>query len=115
MPLEERFITFSLEEISKAVRMRAVQEAIDIPAEGHLVSIEIDPERTGMEHAIALHFQQDEHGSMRRLNFDQKFFAFALVFYCQGCGIPLPARGTKTLNIQHDRIIMKIEMESAAQ
>ena len=115
MPLEERFITFSLEEISKAVRMRAVQEAIDIPAEGQLMGIEIGSEGAGAESPITLHYQQDEYGSMRRLNFDRKFFAFALVFYCQGCGIPLPARGTKTLNIQPDRIVMKIEMESAAQ
>lgn len=112
MPLEERFITFSLDEISQAVRMRAVQESIDIPANGRLTAMEIDDEQAGMETIILLHFQQDDGGAARKLKFDRKFFALALVFYCQGCGIPLPARGTKTLNILPDRIVMKIELQN---
>ncbi|MCC6597729.1 MAG: hypothetical protein IT559_02950 [Alphaproteobacteria bacterium] len=114
MPLEERFITFSLEEVLQAVQMRAIQESLDIPTKGTLIKIEIDEKNTGMETLIFLHLQRSE-GTVEKLKFDRKFFALALIFYCQGCGIPLPQRGTKTLNILPDQIVMKIELKNKPQ
>ena len=109
MPIEERFITFDLPEIYKAVIIKCTEQDLPKPPEGDLVEIKIDEDSAELQDKITLHIKtpaNDEH-----VEFDRTFFALALVFYCQGSGIPLPNRGTKTLKILQDKIIMKIELE----
>ena len=111
MPVEERFITFDLAEIYKAVIIKCTQDELEKPPEGTLKSIEIDEQDANKADIIYLNV--DANGTDERLKYDRTFFALALVFYCQGSGIPLPSRGTKTLKILNDKIIMKIELEKA--
>lgn len=112
MPVEERFITFDLSEIYKAISIKCTQEDLEKPPEGTLVSIEINEEDAEQQDIIYL--QVKTNSDEEKLKYDRTFFALALVFYCQGSGIPLPNRGTKTLKILQDKIIMKIDLEKAA-
>ena len=109
MPTEERFITFSLEEVHKALSISFIQKDQPPLPTGKLVSLNISNDKDKQEDIyIEIHNDSDEVSS---LSFPRKFFAESLVFYCQGSGIPLPRSGKKILNILKDKIIMKIMME----
>ena len=112
MPLEERFITFNIEEVYQAVRMRCIRENLPQPVEGTPVRIEMAEQAVPEHVLINIHVKKTEDSAPEKVPFERTFFAMALVFFCQGSGIPLPAKGKKTLNIQPDKIIMKIELLS---
>lgn len=112
MPLEERFITFNLDEVYQSVMMRCVRENLPQPPQGTPVKIEMEEQNVPEHVKINIHLQTGKDGEIQKIPFDRTFFAMALVFFCQGCGIPLPAKGKKTLNIQPDKIIMKIEIDN---
>ena len=108
MPIEERFITFNLDEIYKSVSIRCVQENRDTLPNGKLIAIKVkEPSEEG-DGDICLHVKTKDNEV--KLHYERDFFALALVFYCQGCGIPLPKRGKKILKITSDCIIMKIDL-----
>lgn len=109
MPIEERFITFDLEEIYKAVVIRCTQDDLQKPPEGTLTEIEINEDDAEQQDIMFLHVKTAS--GEERIEYDRKFFALALVFYCQGSGIPLPQRAQKTLKILNDKIIMQIKLE----
>jgi hypothetical protein len=108
MPSEERFITFSLDEVQKALSISLIQKDMELLPKGNLISLEISNDEDKKED-IFLKIENSP-SDVSNLNFDRKFFAEALVFYCQGSGIPLPRSGQKLLNILKDKIIMKITM-----
>jgi hypothetical protein len=109
MPIEERFITFDLNEIYKAVVIKCTEQDLPKPPEGKLKGIEIDEQDAGRQDKINMVIEGAN--GKESVEFDRTFFALALVFYCQGSGIPLPNRGQKTLKILEDKIIMKIELD----
>ena len=108
MPIEERFITFSLEEIHNAVRVKCVDEKLDRPARGELVAIEIDEDNEAAQNDIFFKIKRDDNGAEEEFKFERGFFGQALVFYCQGHGIPLPKRGQKILKIAPNQVTMKV-------
>lgn len=112
MPSEERFITFDLEEIYKAISIKCVKQKLDTPPKGELTLIEIDEENPNAQDEIFLNVKKDDGGE-EKLSYERKFFAESLVFLCQGSGIPLPSKGQKMLQILKDRIIMKIVLSNA--
>ena len=115
MPVEERFITFSLEEIHNAVRVKCVDEKLERPASGELIAIEIDEENEAAQNDIFFKIKRDDNGEEEQFKFERAFFGKALVFYCQGHGIPLPRRGQKILKIAPDQVTMKVTTGAAAK
>ncbi len=113
MPHEERYINFNLDEVQQAVSIGCVKEQKDPLPRGNLTAIEINEEDPKDKDFIYFHID-GANGKTHRVQFDRKFFALSLVFYCQGSGIPIPARGQKTLNIKNDHIIMGITLERKA-
>jgi hypothetical protein len=105
MPSEERFITFDLEEIYDAIRIKCLADKMERPIRGELLKIEMSEEQD----LISLNVKREDNGEEEQLSFERKFFAEALVFFCQGYGIPLPRRGQKLLQIASDKITMKVE------
>lgn len=109
MPTEERYITFDLEEVYKALMVVCERDNMIKPPAGELLSIEIDgPDKEVNKDLIFLNIKRAADGREERLKFVKKFFALALVFYCQGCGVPLPRRGQKVLAISDNKIVMKV-------
>lgn len=115
MPVEERFITFSLEEIHNAVRVKCVDEKLDRPARGELVSIEINEENEANQNDIFFKIKREDNGTEEEFKFERAFFGQALVFYCQGHGIPLPRRGQKILKIAPNQVTMKVTTGAEAE
>lgn len=112
MPIEERYITFNLNEIYTAVQILSKQqEGTEQPPAGTLELIEIEGENESVDDVIYLTVA-NENGDKDKLRFDRAFFAMALVLLCQANAIPLPKQGTKVLKILEDKIIMKISLES---
>ncbi|MCD8520447.1 MAG: hypothetical protein LRY54_02090 [Alphaproteobacteria bacterium] len=109
MPLEERYITFDMNEIYQSVQMRCVREDLPMPPKGLPVGLEMDASDTSEHAPIFLKLRTDN--GEEKVRYERTFFALGLVFFCQGSGIPLPARGKKTLKILEDKIIMKIDLE----
>lgn len=105
MPSEERFITFSFEEVFKALVIMSVKEDTPKPPDGKVTSVTI--EESGR---VAIKIDCD-NGEDEEIVFEQRFFALSLVFFCQGCGIPLPKGGTKTLMFSEDKIVMRIVLK----
>ena len=104
MPSEERYIKFSYEEIQKALAIYSVHEDMEAMPEGTLSSIKFSQDKEKDAVFVSL-------GAGNDLEFERKFFASALVFFCQGEGIPLPRKGTKVLSVLEDQVIMKIEFQ----
>ena len=107
MPLEERFITFDLEEIHNAVRVKCVEEKLERPARGELVSIDIS-DNDDESNLVFFNIKREDNGEEEQFKFERAFFGQALVFYCQGHGIPLPRRGQKILKIAPNQVTMKV-------
>lgn len=112
MPLEERFITFSLDEVFQAVKMRCIRENLPLPQEGKPVKITMDEQDVPEHVLINLHIQSGYDHEPVPIPYERTFFALALVFYCQGSGIPLPSKGKKNLKILEDKIVMKIMIDN---
>ena len=110
MPSEERFIHFNLEEIQQAISIGCVKEKREPLPTGQIIKIEIDEENPESQHNIYINIKVED-GSEQRFSYDRKFFALSLVFYCQGSGIPIPAKGQKVLNIKPTEIIVAITMK----
>lgn len=108
MPLEERYITFDMNEIYQSVQMRCVREDLPMPPKGTPVSLEMDANDHSDHAPILLKLKTDK--GEEKIQYERTFFALGLVFFCQGSGIPLPAKGKKTLKILEDKIIMKIDL-----
>jgi hypothetical protein len=108
MPLEERYITFDMNEIYQSVQMRCVREDLPMPPKGTPVGLEMDGEDHSDHAPIFLSLKTDK--GIEKIQYERTFFALGLVFFCQGSGIPLPAKGKKTLKILEDKIIMKIDL-----
>ncbi|MCD8498335.1 MAG: hypothetical protein LRZ85_09910 [Alphaproteobacteria bacterium] len=113
MPLEERYITFDLPEIYQSVQMRCIREELEMPPKGTPLKLEMDGDDTSDHAPIFLHLKTES--GTEKIEYERTFFALGLVFFCQGSGIPLPAKGKKTLKILEDKIIMKIDLLSNAK
>lgn len=112
MPIEERFITFNMDEVYKAVNIICERDDLAKPPAGKLLSIELEGDADNKsEDVIFLTVRKHDSSEEERLKFVRKFFAEALVFFCQGSGIPLPRRGQKILAVMEDKIVMKVVLD----
>ena len=109
MPFEQRFITFDLEEIYKALSIGCIKENLDPLPQEQLTALKIEEDNADSQKIIFLSVKMED-GEEKELEFERTQFAVSLIFYCQGLGIPLPAQGKKALKIMPDHIIMKIEL-----
>jgi hypothetical protein len=107
MPKEDRFISFDLEEVYQALTKRCEESGIELPKAHNPVEAKMSDDKN----AIVIFFEKGESAKKHEQKFDLKFFIIALVFFCNSKNIPIPKAGKKTLNIQDDRVIMRIEMQ----
>ena len=105
MPTEERVITFSLDEVQKAILITAIQKDYEDLPMGTMLSMNLE----GDESVIGVNVQ-DKDGNVKEFSYDRLFFAQALVLFCQGSGIPLPRDSQKVVNIHEDRITLSMEI-----
>ncbi|MCB9964552.1 MAG: hypothetical protein H6855_00520 [Rhodospirillales bacterium] len=106
MPKEDRFITFDLEEVYQALLIRCKLADLDLPKDARAIALKtIDDKKN-----IAVEIESADGTKKQELKFDLSFFVLALVFFCNSENIPIPKAGVKTLNVQPDSIVMRIEL-----
>jgi len=105
MPSEFRTITFEADEIYQAVHTLCTQKQIATPPPGQIkriYNIDNDPAR------IMLEIVDEDSGEKNREEYNRDFIAGALMLYSNTLKIPLPRAGTKAIQIDKGKIILKI-------
>jgi hypothetical protein len=109
MPSEDRSIIFSFKEIYKALCIRCINAGIDMPPGHHVKSVHFDDND---HQKVTIVFENKDQTLSDTVEYTREFFAFALVFYCQGNGIPIPRAGTKSIIAQDQKIILHIHIDA---
>jgi hypothetical protein len=107
MPVEDRRIHFSNEELYKALYAFCFQKQVRQPPPGHITKVAED----SLDHTkvlFVLENPQDRTGTT--LEYSHDFLAAALMLYCRSCGIPLPKSGRKSVVIQGSEVILRVQI-----
>lgn len=106
MAREERRILFDYAEVYKAVYTLCVHKEANVPPAGRISAITV--RETGAERAISLKIMNANTEAAFKCDYTVDFVAAALIMYCRTCGIPLPRRGVKTVEIDEKAIVLRV-------
>lgn len=109
MPTEDRFIVFNYEEVYMALRIRAITQKLELPADSALIDVSF-PDNPTVDDIVSVTLKKDD-GSTEKIDFSRDFFAMALVFFCQGNNIPIPRAGSKEIIRKDNTLILHIQMK----
>ena len=104
MPKEDRFITFSNAEVYQALSVRARLSGLPDLPKGDIDSVQVSEDQK----IVTAEIRQDKEA--KDVKFEFPFFVLALVFFCNAKQIPIPKAGKKTLKINADGVVMRIEL-----
>ncbi len=108
MPREDRRITFSYDEVYKAIFALCVQRELKKPPAGIIMAIE-----TSMTDAskVALRLENPQtNNPVIFLEYSLDFLAAALMLYCRTCRIPLPKTAAKSVELAADGIVLRVKI-----
>lgn len=110
MPAEDRRIIFTFEEIYKAVYGLCMQKNIQKPPAGSVSALEFDEKD---ETRIWMYLQNQHEGEgTRKMEYSRDFMAAAMMLYCRGYGIPIPRMARKSVLIEGERMILRVEVSA---
>lgn len=108
MPREDRRITFSYDEVYKAIFALCVQRELKKPPPGIIMSVEIstiDPSR------VSLRLENPQISApVMFLEYSMDYLAAALMLYCRTCRIPLPKTAGKSVELAPDGIVLRVQI-----
>ena len=107
MPVEDRRILFSNEELYKALYAFCFQKQVRQPPPGVITKVSEDAQDKSKVLFI-LENPQDQTGTT--LEYSHDFLAAALMLYCRSCGIPLPKSGRKSVLIQGAEVMLRVQI-----
>lgn len=107
MPREDRRIFFDYEETYKAIYSFCTQKGLPKPPAGYIMRIEQDLENP-LE--LDIFIESSRSGSLEAVKYTKDFIAAALIIMCRTLGIPLPKGASKTLELQKDKIVLRVQM-----
>lgn len=107
MPREDRRIFFDYEETYKAVYSLCTQKGLPKPPSGSIMRMEPNLENP-LELDIFL--ESNRSGSLETVKYTKDFIVAALMIMCRTIGIPLPKGASKTLELQQDKVILRVQM-----
>ena len=107
MPREDRRIFFDYEESYKAIYSLCTQKGLPKPPAGYIIRIEPNIENP-LELDIFL--ESSRSGSLETIKYTKDFVVAALMIMCRAIGIPLPKAASKTLELQHEKVVLRIQM-----
>ncbi len=107
MPREDRRIFFDFEETYKAVYQLCLQKGLPKPPAGHIIRIE-----PNLEDTLELDFFLENHrtNEMETVQYTIDFVVAALMIMCRTIGIPIPKGANKTLELNREKVILRIQM-----
>lgn len=107
MPREDRRIIFDMSETYNALYKLSLKKD-DVPKliPGAIEKIEVD----GLDaNKINLYLINPQEGDKAMVTYSRDFVAAALMMYCRGAGIPLPRKASKTVMLDSDRAILRVQ------
>lgn len=107
MPREDRRIFFDYEETYKAVYSLCTQKGLPKPPSGSIMRMEPNLENP-LELDIFL--ESNRSGSLETVKYTKDFIVAVLMIMCRTIGIPLPKGASKTLELQQDKVILRVQM-----
>ncbi|MCF8495824.1 MAG: hypothetical protein K9G62_04055 [Alphaproteobacteria bacterium] len=107
MPTEDRRIFFSHEEVYRALYALCMKREIKGPPPGEIKSVRIGEGKYG---AVFLRLENENKGMAETLEYSHDFLAAALMLFCRGQQIPLPRNARKSVLVQDDTVILRVEM-----
>jgi hypothetical protein len=109
MPKEDRRIMFTNEEVYNAIYAMCHKHQIKKPPPGRLHTITINEDQPEVVH-IHLENPQDVKNDKRVLEYKRDFVAAALMLFCRGCGIPLPKSAKKSVVLEGETMILRVQI-----
>ena len=107
MPREDRRIFFDFDETYKSIYQLCQQKGLPKPPAGHIVRVE-----QNLENPLELDIFLENHrsASIETIRYTKDFAVAALMIMCRTIGIPLPKGANKSLELAHDKVILRVQM-----
>jgi hypothetical protein len=108
MPREDRRIIFDYQEVYKAIYALSAQKQLPKPPPGIVKTIEED---TGDINKIYVTLENpQQQGTPAKMEYSRDFLAAALMIFCKGHGIPLPKSAQKSVMMEGDTVILRVQI-----
>ncbi|PZQ46918.1 MAG: hypothetical protein DI551_04305 [Micavibrio aeruginosavorus] len=107
MPREDRRIFFDYDETYKALYQLCTQKGLPKPPAGSIARLEVNPENP-LE--IDFFLESNKSGGVEVIRYTKDFIVAALMIMCRTIGIPLPKGANKSMELQGDQIILRVQM-----
>ncbi len=107
MPREDRRVIFDMGETYNALyKLSLKQDGAPTMIPGAIQKIEED----GLDaNKINIYLVNPQEGDKAMVTYSRDFIAAALMMYCRGVGIPLPRKASKTVMLDGDRTILRVQ------
>lgn len=107
MPVEDRRIIFNNEELYKALYAFCYQKQVKQPPPGRITSVTEDAKD---KNKVLFILENPQKHSNATLEYTHDFLAAALMLFCRSCGIPLPKSGRKSVLIQDNQVMLRVQI-----
>lgn len=108
MPREDRRITFSYDEVYKAIFALCVQRELKKPPAGIIMAVE-----PSMADASKVSVRIENpliNAPVMFVDYSMDYLAAALMLYCRTCRIPLPKTAEKSVELGQDGVILRVQI-----
>lgn len=108
MPREDRRITFSYDEVYKAIFALCVQREIRKPPAGIIMAVDtsaLDSSKVSIRLENPL-----TNDPPIFLEYAMDYLAAALMLYCRTCRIPLPKTAGKSVELAQDGVVLRVQI-----
>ncbi len=108
MPREDRRITFSYDEVYKAIFALCVQRELRKPPPGIIMAVDAS---TTDASKIQMRLENPlTNDPVVFLEYSMDYLAAALMLYCRTCRIPLPKTAGKSVELTPDGIMLRVQI-----
>lgn len=108
MPREDRRITFSYDEVYKAIFALCVQREVRKPPAGIIKAVDLMP---GDHARINIRIENPlTHDPPSIMEYGLDYLAAALMLYCRTCRIPLPKTAEKSVELAPDGVVLRVQI-----
>ena len=110
MPLELRYISFDRREVLDAVSVTPVRQFADL---GSRQIVDYVTRMVDGKRALFVHLAGADQGTTTERPITKETLAAALVLYCRTHRVPLPKKWEKSIEIEQDRVVMRVGRRGA--
>jgi hypothetical protein len=107
MPREDRRIVFDYTETYKAIFALCVQKELPRPLVGSITAMKF---KADDDKSVIARFTNGQNGTSATREYSRDFLAAALMLYCRTCGIPLPKKAMKSVELGDEGVTLRITL-----